>query len=90
MSEENSEDNLDDLAEGLEQKKFSGKKLVLFVILPLLLLLIGGGVAFMFLGGDDHQVAEGEHGAEQAELHDENLMSPRNCCSSTSSRCWLI
>ncbi|WP_417317898.1 flagellar basal body-associated FliL family protein [Emcibacter sp.] len=76
MSEENGEENIDDLAEGLEQKKFSGKKLVLFVVLPLLLLLIGGGVALMFLGGDDPEVAEGEHGAEQAELHEENPDEP--------------
>lgn len=43
---------LDDGDQGIEQlprKKFSGKKLVLFVVLPLLL-LVGGGAAVYFSG----------------------------------------
>lgn len=50
----------------LPRRKFSGKKLVLFVILPLLL-LIGGGAAVYFsglLGGSGDHAAEG-HAAEQ-------------------------
>ncbi len=41
----------EDLAKGLEQKKFSGKKLVLFVGLPFLVLSLGGGAAWTFFSG---------------------------------------
>ena len=47
------------------KKKLSGKKLVLFVGLPLILLLLGGGVGaiFMFSGDDNSETAaEGEGG----------------------------
>ncbi|PWC33174.1 flagellar basal body-associated FliL family protein [Azospirillum sp. TSO35-2] len=63
--------------EGLPRKKFSGKKLVLFVVLPLVLLIgTGAGVYFSglldsLLGKEQHAAegehaaaAEGEHGAE--------------------------
>lgn len=63
--------------DGLPRKKFSGKKLVLFVVLPLVLLIgAGAGVYFSglldsFLGkekpaeeGEHAAAAEGEHGAE--------------------------
>ncbi len=48
------------------KKKLSGKKLVLFVVLPLLLLGgAGAGVFFSgILGGGEEEVAEGEEGAE--------------------------
>ncbi|MBX3511887.1 MAG: flagellar basal body-associated FliL family protein [Hyphomonadaceae bacterium] len=61
------------------KKKLSGKKLVLFIILPALLVLgAGGGAAFMLLsgggGGEQHAAADtgshgkskGGHGAEEA------------------------
>ncbi|MGQ9365320.1 flagellar basal body-associated FliL family protein [Azospirillum sp. ST 5-10] len=60
------------LSEGLPRKKFSGKKLVLFVILPLVL-LVGAGAGIYFSGvldmltgaGDaEHAEAGGEPGAE--------------------------
>ncbi len=47
-----------DLSAGLEQKKLGGKKLVLFVVLPVLLFGVVGAVAFMMMGGeskDEHQ-----------------------------------
>jgi flagellar FliL protein len=41
-------------SEGGGKKKLSGKKLVLFIALPLILILLGGGVgAFYMLSGDD-------------------------------------
>lgn len=53
--------NEKDLAKGLEKKKFSGKQLVLFVLLPLLVLGGGGIAAWTMLGGKDE-----EKTAEQA------------------------
>ena len=62
--------------DGLPRKKCSGKKLVLFVVLPLVL-LIGAGAGVYFSGlldgllgkekpaeEGEHAAAEGEHGAE--------------------------
>lgn len=51
-----------DLAAGLKKKKFSGKQLVLFVILPLVLLL-GGGLALWTMTGDG---GDGESGKQTA------------------------
>lgn len=48
----------DELAEGLEKKKLSGRKLVLFVAVPLLVLGLGGGGAFIMLDSDEEHVAE--------------------------------
>lgn len=53
----------DELAEGLEKKKLSGRKLILFVVAPLLVLGLGGGVAFTILdseeeGGSAEEVVE--------------------------------
>tara|TARA_R110002096_G_scaffold435927_1_gene664299 strand:+ start:65453 stop:65995 length:543 start_codon:yes stop_codon:yes gene_type:complete len=64
MSDEANEDiNEEDaeLEEGLEKKKFSGKKMIM-IIVPVLLLLIGGGAAYMFMGGDSEEVLLDEHG----------------------------
>lgn len=47
-----------DLASGLKPKKFAGKKLILFVVAPLVLLLVVGGVAFALMGGSSEQDAE--------------------------------
>ncbi|MEX1147278.1 MAG: flagellar basal body-associated FliL family protein [Sphingomonadales bacterium] len=43
--------NDEDLATGLEPRKFGGKKLVLFVIVPVLLLAVLGGVVFSLMSG---------------------------------------
>lgn len=52
--------------EGAPKKKMSGKKLVLFIILPAVLVLGGGGAAaymLLFKGGEQHAEAEaGDHG----------------------------
>lgn len=49
------------------RRALSGKKLVLFVILPLVLLLtIGGGGAYVFLGKKKEEAAKVEEKAEQA------------------------
>ncbi|MDP7549264.1 MAG: flagellar basal body-associated FliL family protein [Alphaproteobacteria bacterium] len=53
--------------EGGGKKKLSGKKLVLFIALPLILLLLGGGVgAFFMLSGDD-EPGEAVAGGEEEE-----------------------
>lgn len=52
MSDETEAENGAELEDGLEKKKFSGKKIIMIVV-PIILLLIGGGAAFMFMGGDE-------------------------------------
>ena len=50
-----------------KKQKLSGKKLVLFVVLPLLLALGGGGAAaYFFLFAGDAEQTEGAEGAEGA------------------------
>ncbi|CAO3431028.1 flagellar basal body-associated FliL family protein [Azospirillum doebereinerae] len=62
-----------ELSDGLPRKKFSGKKLVLFVILPLVLLIgAGAGVYFSglldsLLGKNTEEHAAEEHPAEPAQ-----------------------
>lgn len=53
----------DDLAAGLDKKRFSGKKIVLFGIIGLIVIGGGAGGAWYFLGGDD-PAADGELHAE--------------------------
>jgi len=53
------------------KKKLSGKKLILFIVLPAILVLgAGGGAAYMLLfnkpAGEQHAEAEADHGAEKA------------------------
>ncbi len=51
--------------ENAGKKKLSGKKLVLFIALPLILVLLGGGAgAYFMLSGGDHETAtvDGEGG----------------------------
>lgn len=48
----------EELAEGLKKKKLSGRKLVLFVIAPLLVLGIGGAGTFIILDGGEEEHAE--------------------------------
>lgn len=62
MSEE-TDDIQDDDLEGLPRKKFSGKKLVLFIILPLLLL--GGGAGAYFSGAFSSEEEVHEEVAEE-------------------------
>ncbi len=71
VSDINDADDLDDLDEDeIPRKKFSGKKLVLFIFIPLLLLLGGGGAAY-FLGVFE----KGGEEAETAEL-EEAIVEP--------------
>ncbi|MCG8506962.1 MAG: flagellar basal body-associated FliL family protein [Sphingomonadales bacterium] len=59
------EDELDgDVTEGLEKKRLSGKKIILFA-LPVVLLLAGGGGYFMFAGGGEEEHAEAEVEVEE-------------------------
>ena len=78
MSDEANEDRNEDdagLEEGLEQKKFSGKKMIM-IIVPVLLLLVGGGAAYIFMGGDEaHDEALDENG-NPIVAEDENAASP--------------
>jgi flagellar protein FliL len=56
-------------AEGEEpqKKRLAGKKLIMFVVLPVVLLLaIGAGVLFSGLLGGDDEVAEGDEATEAA------------------------
>ncbi|MAU42100.1 MAG: flagellar basal body protein FliL [Kordiimonas sp.] len=66
MSEE-ADDQTDDLVEGLDKKKFGGKKIILFIVLPVLL-LIGAGIGVMLMtGGDDTPESQAETAAMEAE-----------------------
>lgn len=73
MSEENdSEAGEDDLAEGLEQKKTSGKKIIIIAAVAVMVLALGGGAAFYFMSGDDAEHATDlEHGGQESDLADE-------------------
>ncbi|NQV58652.1 MAG: flagellar basal body-associated FliL family protein [Alphaproteobacteria bacterium] len=57
--------------EGGGKKKLSGKKLVLFIALPLILILLGGGVGAFFMLSGDHEpgeaAAHGEGGDGEGE-----------------------
>jgi flagellar FliL protein len=67
-------------AEGEEpkKKKLAGKKLVLFVVLPVVLLIaIGAGVMFSGLLGGDEETADGE-GATEAAAEEEMPEEPEN------------
>ncbi len=67
--EEKSEAGEDDLAEGLEQKKTSGKKIIIIAVAAVLVLGLGGGAAFYFMSGDEEEQAiDLEHGGQETEL----------------------
>lgn len=70
MSEENdAEAGADDLAEGLEQKKTSGKKIIIIVAAAVLVLILGGAAAFFFLsGGEEDHAVDLENGGQESEL----------------------
>lgn len=73
MSEENdTEADEDDLAEGLEQKKTSGKKIIIIAAVALVVLALGGGAAFYFTSGDDdtEHATDLEHGGQESDLAD--------------------
>ena len=74
MSEENESDaDEDNLADGLEQKKTSGKKIIIIVAVVLVGLILGGGAAFFFMSGDetDEAATDLEHGGQETELTEE-------------------
>ena len=57
--------------EGSGKKKLAGKKIVLFIVLPLLVLTIGGGAGWYFFMGSDEELAEGEETEQVAEAPEE-------------------
>lgn len=58
----------EDIAAGLEKKRFSGKKLVLFGGIGFVVVLLGAGAAFYFLGGEEHEgEGDGEAASENGE-----------------------
>lgn len=74
QDEEPEESKSEDEALSLEpvKKRFSGKVMVLYIALPLLLLLIGGGAGAYFLGlfdspSEEEQAADAEHSGEHEE-----------------------
>lgn len=73
MSEENdSEADDGDLAEGLEQKKTSGKKIIIIAVVAVMVLALGGGAAFYFMSGDDNdQITDLEQGGQKTDLVDQ-------------------
>jgi len=72
MSEENdAEAEGEDLAEGLEQKKTSGKKIIIIAAAVFLVLLIGGGAAFFFMSGGEEKDAHTTdlaHGGQETDM----------------------
>ena len=68
MAEEDIEDGEleDELTEGLERKRLSGKKIVV-IAAPVLLLVIGAAAFFLMGGGDKAEEGETEEVAEAAE-----------------------
>ena len=65
MSSEALDGAVDEITEELPRRKFSGKRLVLFIVLPLLV-LVGGGVAVVMSGVLDSLLGGGEEEAEEA------------------------
>jgi flagellar FliL protein len=63
-----------DLAQGLEKKKFSGKQLVLFVVLPLLLLGGGGLAVWTLFSGPSDDVAEDQEKIAEAKSKEPKQM----------------
>jgi len=70
MSDENTTDaDEGDLAEGLEQKKTSGKKIIIIAAAVLIVLALGGGAAFFFMSGDeDENTVDLEGGGQESTL----------------------
>jgi len=71
MSDEQNIEAEDDLADGLEQKKTSGKKIIIIAAAALLVLALGGGAGFFFLSGGDEtamQASDLENGGQEAGL----------------------
>ncbi|MBL4612573.1 MAG: flagellar basal body-associated FliL family protein [Emcibacter sp.] len=76
MSDEGKSDaGEEDGAEGLEQKKTSGKKIIIIAVVAILVLALGGGAAFFFMSGGEEEDAEHatdlEHGGQEAEVVEE-------------------
>jgi len=72
-SEGGSEES-EELGEDLPRKKFSGKKLVLFVILPLVLLIVGG--AGLYFSGILGPKKEEEHKQEEPKPEEKESLVP--------------
>ncbi len=71
MSDEQNIEAEDDLADGLEQKKTSGKKIIIIAAAALLVLALGGGAGFFFLSGGDEtamQASDLENSGQEAGL----------------------
>ena len=64
MSSEALEGAVDEITDELPRRKFSGKRLVLFILLPVLI-LVGGGVALMMSGLLDSLLGGGEEEMEE-------------------------
>lgn len=56
----------DELTDGLEQKKFSGKKIVIAAVAAVVI-IVGALIAFMMSGSDEDQNIEGEGQGEHAD-----------------------
>ena len=69
MSAEALEDAIDEAVAELPRRKLSGKRLVLFIILPLLV-CIGGGVGLVFSGVPASLLGGGEEAAVQGEAEE--------------------
>ncbi len=82
MSSEALEGAVDEITEELPRRKFSGKRLVLFILLPILVVAGGGVALFMsglldsLLGGGDEAEAEAAAVAEGEEGHAEPSDGP--------------
>lgn len=74
MSDENKSDaDEGDLAEGLEQKKTSGKKIIIIAAVAIIVLALGGGAAFFFMSGGDEEdhATDLENGGQESEVVEE-------------------
>ncbi|MCF6195833.1 MAG: flagellar basal body-associated FliL family protein [Emcibacter sp.] len=72
--EKTSSDGDEDGAEGLEQKKTSGKKIIIIAVAAILVLGLGGGAAFFFMSGGDEteeHATDTEHGGQEADVADQ-------------------
>ena len=62
-------------AEGLEQKKTSGKKIIIIAAVAVIVLALGGGAAFFLMSGgdetDEEHATDLEHGGQETELVEE-------------------
>ena len=89
-------DAIDDAADGLDaelpRKKLSGKKLVLFVLLPILVIGGGGGALLVagvldpFLGGAESEAHGDDHGEDSHGADDHGAGAPSSAHHEVDSR----